>query len=362
MNDHPRMSAGRLRELEPGYFALVMATGIVSIAMLDHSPYLVSDALQWLGAAEYAVLIGLHGWRVRRHRDAVAADLTEPRRVFGLLTFVAATDVLGTRFALGGHRTTGLVLLVVGSLAWLVLGYLVPWAAASGRGGRPAVRDADGRWFMWVVAGQSVAVLAATLEPAVHDGRRELALLAVFAWSVGVLLYGTAGILVAVRLLRYPLRPAELIPQYWVAMGATAITVVAAADIVRMSGTPVRGAVHGLVEGAAVVFWAFGTWLIPPLIAAGFWRHVRHRVPLRYEPALWSIVFPLGMYGVGSHDLGRAADLSIVRAIGTQEGWVALAAWLVTFVAMLLSVAAVLRAVPAREAAPRSSGGNRAEH
>ncbi len=35
--------------------------------------------------------------------------------------------------------------------------------------------------------------------------------------------------------------------------------------------------------------------LIPPLVAAGVWRHLIHHVRLRYEPGLWSIVFPVGM-------------------------------------------------------------------
>src|SRR5690606_8374791 len=138
----------------------------------------------------------------------------------------------------------------------------------------------------------SIAVLAATLEPSVDLGRRELALLAVFSWSVGVFLYAAAGTLVAARMLLYPLRPAELTPPYWVSMGATAITVLAGARIVEMADAPMVSATRGLVAGASVVFWTFGTWLIPPLVGAGVWRHVVHRIPLRYEAPLWSVVFP----------------------------------------------------------------------
>jgi tellurite resistance protein TehA-like permease len=87
--------------------------------------------------------------------------------------------------------------------------------------------------------------------------------------------------------------------------------------------------------GASTMLWAFGTWLIPALVAAGWWRHVVRRVPLRYEPGLWAIVFPLGMYGVASHELGKAGDIPVVRQIGDAEAWVALPVWAVTFVAML---------------------------
>jgi len=118
-------------------------------------------------------------------------------------------------------------------------------------------------------------------------------------------------------------------------MGATAITVVAGAQIVRMADTPMVEVTRGLAAGLSVVFWAFGTWLIPALLAAGFWRHVVHRIPLTYTPQLWSVVFPLGMYGVGSHFLGQADNLPIVEAIGAAESWLALAVWAGTFAGML---------------------------
>jgi tellurite resistance protein TehA-like permease len=226
------------------------------------------------------------------------------------------------------------VLLAVGSIAWLVLGYVVPWTAVLNHS-RPVLQHANGTWFIWVVASQSIAVLAAGLEPAVGVGRRELALLAVFSWSVGVFLYGAAGAVVAARMLVHELRPADLTPPYWVSMGATAITVVAGARIVQMADAPMVTATRGLIGGMSVVFWAFGSWLIPALVAAGVWRHVVHRIPLRYEAPLWSVVFPLGMYGVGGHYLGQADHLPIVQAVGANEGWVALGAWVLTFLAML---------------------------
>jgi tellurite resistance protein TehA-like permease len=323
-----------VRTLNPGYFALVMATGIVSIAMENHHAYELSVVLLWLTGIEYLVLLCVYGWRVVAFRAAVAADLTDPARAFGYFTFVAATDVLGTRLAVDRHEPAALVLLAVGSIAWLVLGYVVPWTAVLNHS-RPVLQHANGTWFIWVVASQSIAVLAAGLEPAVGVGRRELALLAVFSWSVGVFLYGAAGAVVAARMLVHELRPADLTPPYWVSMGATAITVVAGARIVQMADAPMVTATRGLIAGMSVVFWAFGSWLIPALAAAGVWRHVVHRIPLRYEAPLWSVVFPLGMYGVGGHYLGQADHLPIVQAAGANEGWVALGAWVLTFLAML---------------------------
>jgi tellurite resistance protein TehA-like permease len=323
-----------VQTLHPGYFALVMATGIVSIGMSNQGLTGLSLALLAIAVAAYAFLLVLTAWRLLAFRTEIAADFTDPARGFGFFTFVAGTNVLGTRFAVAGHINVALGFLAAGWLAWLVLGYVIPWTAQLGRAHRPILAAANGSWFIWVVAGQSVAVLAAALEPEVGTGRHTLALLAVFCWAVGAILYAGTGMLVAARLLVYPLTPKDLTPPYWVAMGATAITVVAGARIVQMADAPMVDATRGLVAGVSVVFWVFGTWLIPALVAAGYWRHVVHRIPLRYDPTMWSVVFPLGMYGVAGHYLGNADHLGIVADIGHGETWVALAAWALAFVAM----------------------------
>lgn len=50
---------GCARTLDPGYFALVMATGIVSIGMHLHGLTTVSAALLLVSAVAYAVLLAL---------------------------------------------------------------------------------------------------------------------------------------------------------------------------------------------------------------------------------------------------------------------------------------------------------------
>lgn len=327
-----------VRGLTPGYFALVMATGIVSVGMRTNGLPVVSASLLAIAVVAYVVLIALNFVRVARHRAAMADDFGDPARAFGFFTFVAATSVLGSRLSQEGFHVVSLGLLLVAALAWIVLGYTVPWTAVIGERKTVPLATANGTWFIWAVASQSIAVLAATLEVELAAWRTPMGLLAVFSWSVGTFLYGAVGVFVGVRMLAFPFRAADLTPPYWVAMGATAITVVAGARIVEMASAPMVDATRGLIAGTAVFFWAFGTWLIPPLLMAGVWRHVIHRVPLRYEATLWSIVFPLGMYGVGSQFLGTVDRLPIVHAIGFVESWFALVAWLMTFAAMLITI------------------------
>jgi tellurite resistance protein TehA-like permease len=337
-----------VRDLTPGYFALVMASGIISVGMHLEGRTVLARSLLLICAAAFVVLLVLNVWRLLEFRAAMVADFVAPDRAFGFFTFVAGTNVLGVRLGVEGWHAATAVLLCVSGLMWLVLGYVVPWTAVLSREERPVVARANGTWFIWVVASQSVAVAAATLEPEVGALRRELALLAVTSWSVGVFLYVAAAVIVSLRMMLYELRPQDLTPPYWVAMGAVAITVLAGARIVEMADAPMVTVTRSLIAGLAVVFWGFATWLIPVLVAAGWWRHVRHRVPLRYEATLWSIIFPLGMYAVAGIYLGEADSLPVVHAIGSAELWVALGAFLLVFVTMLRHLWLTVFASPTR--------------
>lgn len=334
MTPRSRRVARAVEGLTPGYFALVMATGIISVGMELEGRELLSDVLLALCVVVFVVLVVLTAWRFVAYREAVVEDFTDPRRGFGFFTFVAGTNVLGVRLGLEGAHAATAVLLALAGIAWLALGYVVPWTAVLGRQERPVVATANGTWFIWVVASQSVAVAAATIEPVYEPVRRELAVLAIVSWSVGVFLYAAAGVFVALRLMLYEFGPEELTPPYWVSMGALAITVLAGARIVEMADAPMVSVTRDLIAGLAVVFWAFATWLIPVLVAAGWWRHVRRGIPLRYEATLWSMVFPLGMYAVAGIYLGRTDRLPVVEVIGRGELWVAFAVWLVVLVAM----------------------------
>jgi tellurite resistance protein TehA-like permease len=326
-----------VRGLTPGYFALVMASGIISVGMRLGGHIAVSVLLLAICAVSFVVLVVLNVWRVTAYPDAVLSDFLDPARGFGFFTFIAGGNVLGVRLAMDGHHAMSAGLLAVGLVAWLLLGYVIPWTSVLGRSERPVLDKANGTWFIWVVAGQSVAASSATLQPVLPPLRDALAVVAVFAWSVSLFLYAAVGIMVSARLLIYELRPTDLTPPYWVAMGAAAITVLAGARIVEMVDTPMVEATRGLVAGVSVSIWAFATWLIPVLVAAGWWRHRTHRVPLRYEPSLWSMVFPMGMYAVAATYLSRADDLPLVGIVGAVGIWGALGVWTVVLAAMVAS-------------------------
>jgi tellurite resistance protein TehA-like permease len=350
-----RPAAGvAIRTLNPGYFALVMATGIVSRAVRSDGSARLSGILLGLTIACYAVLVVAYGWRLAGYRREFMADLADPRKTFAFFTFVAASDVLGSRLAADGHSGATIGLLIVATLAWLLLNYGVPMMLITRHGTQSALAGANGTWFIWVVGTQSLAVSATVLPPPVHAW---LVALSVASWSVGVVLYVMVAALVLTSLLQYPVGPAEVTPAYWVFMGATAISVLAGAQILLLPADPLVTATRPVIAGICVILWAFGTWLIPFLLGAGVWRHLIRKVKLTYEPGLWSIVFPVGMYGVASRELGKALHVSWLATLGSDEAWVAFAVWAIVFVAMLVTFAARPLRNPARRPADAAATG-----
>ncbi|GGJ35252.1 hypothetical protein GCM10011320_48820 [Neoroseomonas lacus] len=59
------------------------------------------------------------------------------------------------------------------------------------------------------------------------------------------------------------------------------------------------------------------------------------REPLRYEPTLWGMVFPLGMYMTGTLQLSRALDLAFLAAVPAVFIHLTLLAWGLTFLGLL---------------------------
>ena len=89
--------ASWLATMHPAYFAMVMATGIVSIACQLLGLQAIAAPLVWLNIAFYVGLWMLTALRIARFRQRVGADLFHHGRSVGFFTTVAATSVLGSQ-------------------------------------------------------------------------------------------------------------------------------------------------------------------------------------------------------------------------------------------------------------------------
>ena len=330
-----------MKHLQPAYFALVMATGIISIAAFDFELSWLAFALFAISATAFAVLVTLTVARAVRYPRLLFADMTDHRIGPGFFTAVAASSVLGSQVLLIiGNLTVASILLALAIVLWITLTYTI-FTAFTVKRNKPSLEQGlTGAWLIAVVATQSVAVLAALVSretPQPH--RLELNFFAMSMWLWGGMLYIWIISLIFYRYSFFSFSPEDLTPPYWINMGAMAISTLAGALLVQNApDAHFLASLLPFLKGFTVFYWATGTWWIPMLIILGLWRYVFQRVPLRYDPLYWGAVFPLGMFSVATHQMAQALELPFLAPVPWIVFLAALLAWTLAFVGMLRSL------------------------
>lgn len=343
----------RARALEPGAFAAVMATGIVSIDASQHGMVLPAQALFVVSLVMFACLCALGALRALRFRGELLADFVDPVRGVGFLTFAAAACVLATQCIVVVRAPLAAVVLgAVGAVAWVVLAYAFFAAMIARRAKRGLARSIHGGWLVLVVTTQAVAVVAIELSGAVgaaDQAQRPLLFAGLCLYLIGAALYLPVITLVVHRMVFLPMRARDFTPPYWINMGALAITTLAGSLFVLHA--PAAGPLAGLVafvKGCTLLAWAVASAWVPLLLLLELWRHVWRHVPVRYETDDWDIVFPIGMYTVGTFELAHALDLDLLLAIPAAGVYVSLLAWAIVAAAWLARAARGGRRADAR--------------
>jgi tellurite resistance protein TehA-like permease len=319
--------------LHPAYFAMSMATGIVSIACHLLGLEDLSAFLFWINLTAYGVLWLATITRVLLFRKAFLADWSSHQRGPGFFTTVAATCVLGSQFVLLRHDPAiGFGLWVLGLLLWVICTYTV-FVALSIREEKPSLAEGiNGGWLVAVVATQSICVLGCLVLPD-RLGNRDAALFFLTSfWLCGGMLYIWMISLIFYRYTFFRFSPSDLMPPYWINMGAVAISTLAGTALIAASGdSPFMASIRPFVKGFTILYWATATWWIPMLLVLGIWRHAVRRVAFAYDPLYWGLVFPLGMYCVCTYRLVETFELPFLAWIARGFIVVAIIAWMFTF-------------------------------
>jgi len=336
----------------PGYFALVMATGIVSVACQRLGLPALAMALLVVNAIAFVVLWSLTLLRLARHGRRVWGDLTNHARSPGFFTLVAATSVLGVELIIVVHwLAVATVLWGLAIVLWALVSYTFIAALTVKRDKPPLAVGINGGWLLAAVATQSIAVLGVFVADGESAGaERELLLFVSLAFHlVGCFLYLPFITIILQRFTFHPLEPADLTPPYWISMGACAITALAGANLIlAASSSALLAELRPFLVGVTLLFWAVASWWIPLLIILGVWRHIIMRFPLRYDPQYWGLVFPLGMFTVCTLRVSEALKVPLLAHIPTVFLYIALTAWTLTFIGLLRRMVRVARAFGAR--------------
>ncbi|MBK1717316.1 tellurite resistance/C4-dicarboxylate transporter family protein [Thiocystis violacea] len=333
--------------LSPASFALVMATGIVSMAGEALGFHRIAMGLLALNLVAFTILWAMTLLRLVLHPERLLADLRTHSKGPGYFTIVAGTSVVGSQLLIltdQADLATGLWMLALG--LWGLISYAF-FTSVIVHPSKPSIEEGlSGVWLIASVATQSIAVLGALVAEHFPTHQEDILFLCLLFYFMGGMLYLNIMALVFQRLTFLAVEPGSLTPPYWISMGATAIATQAGATLVLHAGeSPLLLELAPFIKGFTLFFWAAGTWWIPLLICLAVWTHWRKGVPLVYTPLFWGAVFPLGMYTVSTHHLAMALDMEVLRVIPAVTIYAAFLAWGLTFFGLLRRLVSILRMV-----------------
>lgn len=335
----------QIKNFSSAYFALVMATGIISIAAYLMEMKIIADVLFVLNNIFYIVLWILTILRLVWFPKEIISDMTSHMKCPGFFTTVAGTCVLGSQFLLMYENfTIALLLLILGILLWIFLTYLV-FTTLTIKQDKPTLdKGITGAWLTAIVATQSVSILCALIASHLKQPYRvEINFFALSMWLWGGMFYIWMISLIFYRYTFFKFSPDDLAPPYWINMGAMAISTLAGSVLILNSpDAPFIQTLLPFMKGFTVFYWATGTWWIPMLIILAVWRHVYKRYPLKYDPLYWGAVFPQGMYTVCTFRMAHALHLPFLYPIAKVFVYIAMLAWLVTFIGLLRNIISIL--------------------
>ena len=330
-----------IRNLSPANFALVMATGIISIAAHLMEIKFISNLLFLLNNVFYLVLWVLSILRLIWFPKEVTMDMTSHMKCPGFFTIVAGTCVLGSQYIiLYDHFLIAFALLVFGILLWVFLTYLI-FTTLTIKQDKPSLdKGITGAWLTAIVATQSVSILSALISSHLKQPYRvEVNFFALSMWLWGGMFYIWMISLIFYRYTFFKFSPDDLAPPYWINMGAMAISTLAGSVLIlNAPHAPFIQTLLPFMKGFTVFYWATGTWWIPMLIILAIWRHIYKKYPVKYDPLYWGAVFPQGMYTVCTFRMAHALHLPFLYPIANVFVYIALFAWLITFVGLLRSI------------------------
>lgn len=325
-----------LSNLPTAYFALVMATGIVSIASFNLNYIYIAKPLFYFNIVAYLFLTLLYLLRIVLYPKNFLTDIKDLAKSPGLLTYVAGTCVLGSQFIIiAGNFAIATILFYIGTIAWLLLIYTV-FTVFTVKKDKPPINEAiSGVWLLIIVSTQSVSILASQLTVHIPFANDLVSFFALAMFLCGCMFYIIIITLIVYRMSFFEMRAEEFAPAYWINMGAVAISTLAGSSIIlNIQHWSFIGEILPFLKGFTLFFWAIGSWWIPLIVILGIWRHIFKQLPFKYHPQYWGMIFPMGMYTACTIKLSQALELPFLMTIPSFFIYIALVGWFTAAIGM----------------------------
>lgn len=329
-----------IAKLHPVYFAMVMATGIISI---NFELLGFSQAALFLFIINIIIYVSLSFMflgRVFLFTSEFIKDCSDHQRSPGFFTLVAANSILGVQFYLiADSPLLAKIFFGLAVFFWVITIYSI-FVLLTVKRNKPAFDEGiNGGWLVSIVATQSIPVSGLIFLNPAENNETMLFILTSF-WLCGGMLYVWIISIIFYRYMFFRFDPNDLMPPYWVNMGAMAISALAGALLLmKANGSALLTPLLPFIKGLTLMSWATATWWIPMLLVLGIWRHGIRKVRITYSPLYWGLVFPLGMYSVSTIRLTQILAVpEWLILVSKIFAVIAISAWALAFLGMFTRV------------------------
>lgn len=322
-----------IRQFTPNWFAVVMGTGVLALALAQWPGdvpglHLLAEGLWLFNVLLFMLFTGLYAARWVLFFD-------EARRIFGhsTVSMFFGTIPMGLATLINGLLVFGLprwgegVVLLAETLWWidvamaLACGVLIPFLMFTRQEHR--IDQMTAVWLLPVVAAEVAAASGGLLAPHLADAHSQLVMLVTsyILWAFSLPVAFSILTILLLRMALHKLPHENMAASSWLALGPIGTGALGmlllggdAPLIFAANDLPGLGEVAaGVAVVAGITLWGFGFWwmLMALLITA---RYLRTGIP--FNLGWWGFTFPLGVYALATLKLASLLSLGFFTVFG----------------------------------------------
>lgn len=322
-----------IRQFTPNWFAVVMGTGVLALALAQWPGdvpglHLLAEGVWLFNVLLFVLFTGLYTARWVLFFD-------EARRIFGhsTVSMFFGTIPMGLATLINGLLVFGLprwgegVVLLAETLWWidvamaLACGVLIPFLMFTRQEHR--IDQMTAVWLLPVVAAEVAAASGGLLAPHLADAHSQLVMLVTsyILWAFSLPVAFSILTILLLRMALHKLPHENMAASSWLALGPIGTGALGmlllggdAPLIFAANDLPGLGEVAaGVGVVAGITLWGFGLWwmLMALLITA---RYLRTGIP--FNLGWWGFTFPLGVYALATLKLASLLSLGFFTVFG----------------------------------------------